>query len=138
MIKKSKSVLIVGAGIAGIQSALDLADLGVDVHLVEDTPSIGGRMPQLDKTFPTNDCSMCILSPKMSEVARHPGITLHINSSLDGISGDPGEFTCTVTRRSPGPFDVATPLLRTRKVVPEVVPGGILTVTLPSRVGTGI
>ncbi len=100
MSKKSKSVLVVGAGIAGIQAALDLAELGVDVHLIEDTPSIGGRMPQLDKTFPTNDCSMCILSPKMSEVVRHPRIILHINSSLDSISGDPGDFTCTITRRA--------------------------------------
>jgi heterodisulfide reductase subunit A len=100
MIKKSKSVLVVGAGIAGIQASLDLAELGVNVHLVEDTPSIGGRMPQLDKTFPTNDCSMCILAPKMSEVVRHPMITLHINSSLDSISGDPGDFTCTITRRA--------------------------------------
>lgn len=100
MIKKSKSVLVVGAGIAGIQASLDLAQLGVDVHLIEDTPSIGGRMPQLDKTFPTNDCSMCILSPKMSEVVRHPGITLHICSSLDEISGEPGDFHCTITRRA--------------------------------------
>lgn len=100
MIKKSKSVLVVGAGIAGIQAALDLAELGVDVHLIEDTPSIGGRMPQLDKTFPTNDCSMCILAPKMSEVVRHPGIILHISSSLDAISGEPGDFTCKITRRA--------------------------------------
>ena len=97
---KSKSVVVVGAGIAGIQASLDLAELGVKVHLVEDTPTIGGRMPQLDKTFPTNDCSMCILSPKMSECARHPGITIHINSSLDAVSGKPGDFTCTVTERA--------------------------------------
>jgi len=97
---KSKSVVVVGAGIAGIQASLDLAELGVEVHLVEDTPTIGGRMPQLDKTFPTNDCSMCILSPKMSECARHPRIKIHINSSLDSISGEPGDFKCVITERA--------------------------------------
>ncbi|NIP36544.1 MAG: FAD-dependent oxidoreductase, partial [Thermoplasmata archaeon] len=60
-----ESVLVIGGGIAGFQAALDLAAAGVQVHLVEKTPSIGGRMAQLDKTFPTNDCSMCILAPKM-------------------------------------------------------------------------
>jgi heterodisulfide reductase subunit A len=96
----SKSVVVVGAGIAGIQASLDLAEMGVEVHLVEDTPTIGGRMPQLDKTFPTNDCSMCILSPKMSECARHPGIRIHIKSSLDAISGAPGDFRCTITEKA--------------------------------------
>jgi len=87
---------VVGAGIAGIQAALDLAELGADVHLLEETPSIGGRMAQLDKTFPTNDCSICILSPKMSECARHPNITLHTHSSLVSVSGAPGNFQCTI------------------------------------------
>ena len=91
---------MVGAGIAGIQASLDLAEMGVKVHLIEDTPTIGGRMPQLDKTFPTNDCSMCILSPKMSECARHPGITIHIMSTLNKVSGSPGDFKCTVTERA--------------------------------------
>ncbi|MBN2185244.1 MAG: CoB--CoM heterodisulfide reductase iron-sulfur subunit A family protein [Candidatus Krumholzibacteriota bacterium] len=97
---KRNSVLIVGAGIAGIQAALDLAEMGVEVHLVEDTPTIGGRMPQLDKTFPTNDCSMCILSPKMSECARHPGIQIHILSNLKNVSGKPGRFKCTILERA--------------------------------------
>lgn len=92
----TKSVVVIGAGIAGIQASLDLAELGADVHLVEETPSIGGRMPQLDKTFPTNDCSICILAPKMSECARHPGITLHTYSSLLSISGEPGNFVCEI------------------------------------------
>jgi heterodisulfide reductase subunit A2 len=95
-----QSVLVLGAGIAGIQASLDLAQMGVRVHLVEGTPTIGGRMPQLDKTFPTNDCSMCILSPKMSECVRHPLITLHILSSLEGISGEPGDFRCHVIERA--------------------------------------
>ncbi|MFX0104481.1 MAG: FAD-dependent oxidoreductase, partial [Candidatus Hodarchaeota archaeon] len=75
--ENSKSVLIIGAGIAGIQAALDLGDMGIQVHLIEKQPCIGGRMAQLDKTFPTLDCSICILAPKLSECYRHPNITLH-------------------------------------------------------------
>lgn len=97
---KNKSVIVVGAGIAGIQAALDLAEMGADVHIVEKTPSIGGRMAQLDKTFPTNDCSLCILSPKMNECARHPGITLHMNSELERIDGKPGDFLCRIRERA--------------------------------------
>ncbi|MCL6558514.1 MAG: FAD-dependent oxidoreductase, partial [Firmicutes bacterium] len=65
------AVLVVGAGIAGIQASLDLAGAGYYVYLVEKAPAIGGTMPMLDKTFPTNDCSMCILSPKLVECGRH-------------------------------------------------------------------
>jgi len=79
---------------------LDLAELGADVHLLEETPSIGGRMAQLDKTFPTNDCSICILSPKMSECARHPNITLHTYSSLVSVTGTAGNFQCTIRERA--------------------------------------
>ncbi len=93
---KNKSVIVVGSGIAGIQASLDLAEMGADVHLVERSPSIGGRMAQLDKTFPTNDCSLCILSPKMNECARHPGIALHMNSSLLSIDGEPRDFSCKI------------------------------------------
>ncbi|HAV43601.1 TPA: heterodisulfide reductase, partial [bacterium] len=82
---ENKKVLVIGGGIAGIQASLDLAEMGAQVHLLEGTPSIGGRMPQLDKTFPTNDCSICILAPKMSECARHPNITLHTYSELLGV-----------------------------------------------------
>jgi len=92
MNKKSRSVMVVGAGIAGIQAALDLAELGLQVHLIEEAASIGGRMPQLDKTFPTNDCSMCILAPKMSECGRHPNIKIHIRSRLSKIDGEAGDF----------------------------------------------
>jgi heterodisulfide reductase subunit A len=100
MAKKSKSVLVVGAGIAGIQASLDLAEMGLDVHLVEGTPTIGGRMPQLDKTFPTNDCSMCILSPKMSECARHPGIMLYTKAEVLSVEGEPGHFSCKVLKQA--------------------------------------
>ncbi|HEY86764.1 MAG TPA: FAD-dependent oxidoreductase, partial [Dehalococcoidia bacterium] len=68
----NKSVLVIGGGIAGIQAAIDLGDMGFKAYLVEQSSAIGGRMAQLDKTFPTNDCSMCMLSPKLMEVARHP------------------------------------------------------------------
>ena len=70
------NVLVVGVGVCGIQAALDLADMGFRVYAVERKPSIGGHMAQLDKTFPTLDCSACILTPKMVDLARHPNITL--------------------------------------------------------------
>ena len=72
------SVLIIGGGIAGIQAALDLAEMGFSVDIVEKEPCIGGRMAQLDKTFPTNDCSICILSPKLSDCFRHESIKIHL------------------------------------------------------------
>ena len=71
-----KDVMVIGGGIAGMQASLDLADKGIKVHLVEKEPSIGGRMAQLDKTFPTNDCSICILAPKMADCYRHENINL--------------------------------------------------------------
>jgi len=95
---KIGAALVVGGGIAGIQAALDLADMGFCVHLVERTPSIGGRMAQLDKTFPTNDCSTCILSPKMNDCARHPNITLHTYAEVKGFSGTEGDFTVTLVQ----------------------------------------
>jgi heterodisulfide reductase subunit A len=92
--------MIIGAGIAGIQAALDLADLGIDVHLVEREPSIGGRMAQLDKTFPTNDCSICILAPKMAECFRHPNITLHTYTTVQQIEGNAGNFSITLQKHA--------------------------------------
>jgi len=91
-------VVVIGAGIAGIQAALDLANHGIVVHLIELEPSIGGHMAQLDKTFPTNDCSMCILSPKMVEVARHKNIRIHTCAEVDSIEGQVGNFTVTVKK----------------------------------------
>jgi len=93
------SVLVIGAGIAGIQTSLDLTELGFKVYLVERTPSIGGRMAQLDKTFPTNDCSLCILAPKMVEVFRNPNIELMTYHEVKKISGDIGNFTVTVLKK---------------------------------------
>ena len=90
------NVVVIGAGVAGIQAALDIAGHGIHVHLIEREPTIGGHMAQLDKTFPTNDCSMCILSPKMVDVSRHPGITLHTCASVEKIEGEIGNFRVTV------------------------------------------
>ncbi len=90
------TALVIGGGIAGIQAALDLADMGIHVHLVERLPSIGGRMAQLDKTFPTNDCSTCILAPKMNDCARHPNITLHTYAEVKAFDGAAGDFSATV------------------------------------------
>ena len=91
-------VMVVGAGIAGVQAALDLANAGFYVHLVEKKSAIGGVMAQLDKTFPTNDCSMCIISPKLVECGRHLNIDILPLSEVKGITGEPGNFTVTVAR----------------------------------------
>ncbi len=95
----SNSVLIVGGGIAGIQASLDLANRGTKVYLVEKTPSIGGRMAQLDKTFPTLDCSICILAPKMIECFRHPNINLLTYSEVGQVKGEAGDFTVKLLKK---------------------------------------
>ncbi|UCC92674.1 MAG: CoB--CoM heterodisulfide reductase iron-sulfur subunit A family protein [Thermoplasmata archaeon] len=92
-------VLVVGGGLAGVQAALDLAEAGVAVHLVEASPSLGGHMAQLDKTFPTNDCSMCILSPLLVEASRHPNITIHTRARLTDLEGKAGAFMAKVEVR---------------------------------------
>jgi heterodisulfide reductase subunit A2 len=97
---KVGAVLVIGAGIAGIQSSIDLADSGFKVHLLEKSPAIGGVMSQLDKTFPTNDCSMCILSPKLVECGRHLNIDTMTWSELESISGQAGDFKVKVRRKS--------------------------------------
>ncbi|WP_420376889.1 FAD-dependent oxidoreductase [Ramlibacter lithotrophicus] len=92
-------VMVVGGGISGIQAALDLATAGFKVYLVEKTPTIGGKMSQLDKTFPTNDCSMCIESPKFIECDRHPNIEIMTYTEVAGVEGTPGNFTVTLTKK---------------------------------------
>ena len=94
------AIMVVGGGVGGIQSALDLADAGFKVHLVEEATAIGGRMAQLDKTFPTNDCAMCTLAPRLVEVGRHPDIELHTGAELLEVSGDPGNLTARIRTRS--------------------------------------
>jgi heterodisulfide reductase subunit A len=92
-------VLVVGGGISGIQASLDLADAGFKVYLVEKSPTIGGKMAQLDKTFPTNDCSMCIESPKFIECDRHPNIEILTYTEVDSVEGKAGDFTVTLLRK---------------------------------------
>ncbi|MFC1485426.1 FAD-dependent oxidoreductase, partial [Candidatus Latescibacterota bacterium] len=94
-----KKVLVVGGGIAGIQASLDLADMGIEVFLVESGPSIGGRMAQLDKTFPTNDCAMCILSPKLVEAGAHPYINIITNADLLDLTGEAPDFQATILKK---------------------------------------
>ncbi len=96
---KVGAVMVVGAGVAGIQASLDLAELGYKVYLVEEKPSIGGAMAQLDKTFPTNDCAMCLLSPKLVDTARHPSIELITNAQVRNIAGEAGDFTVSIRKR---------------------------------------
>ena len=96
---KVGAVMVVGAGVAGIQASLDLADMGYKVYLVEDRPSIGGAMAQLDKTFPTNDCAMCLLSPKLVDTARHPNIEIITNAQLRNVDGKAGNFTVTIKKK---------------------------------------
>ena len=101
--KKEVSVtpraLVVGGGIAGIQAALEIAEKGFKVYLVERSPSIGGRMAQLDKTFPTLDCSACILTPKMVDVANHPNIELYTYSEIESVDGYIGNFKIKIRKK---------------------------------------
>ncbi len=99
-VEVTPAVLVVGGGIAGIQAALELADAGTKVYLLEREPSIGGHMAQFDKTFPTLDCSACILTPKMSDVAQHENITLLTYSELEEVSGSVGNFRVRIRRKA--------------------------------------
>jgi heterodisulfide reductase subunit A-like polyferredoxin len=103
-VKKMKktigAVLVIGGGVSGIQAALDLADSGFYVYLVEKTPAIGGAMGQLDKTFPTNDCSMCILSPYLVSTGRHPNIELITYAQVSSVSGAAGNFKVKVGKKA--------------------------------------
>lgn len=92
------AVLVVGGGVGGIQAALDLAECGIKVYLVEREPAIGGVMAQLDKTFPTNDCAMCTLAPRLVEAGRHKDVELLTLSEVVGLRGEPGDFTVTVLK----------------------------------------
>lgn len=99
-ISVNKRVMVIGGGVAGIQAALDCSDGGLDVVLVERKSSIGGKMAQLDKTFPTVDCSSCILGPKMVDVVQKDNITLHAASGVESISGYVGNFTVEVRKKA--------------------------------------
>ncbi len=102
---KSKSqpvgaALVVGGGIGGMQAALDLAGAGIKVYLVESKPAIGGVMAQLDKTFPTNDCAMCTMAPRLVEIGRHKDIQILTLSEVESVSGEAGNFTVTVNKHA--------------------------------------
>ncbi len=93
------AAMVVGGGIAGMQASLDLANQGFMVYLVESKSAIGGKMAQLDKTFPTNDCAMCTISPKLVETGRHPNIKILTNSEVAGLSGQAGDFTVRIRHK---------------------------------------
>ncbi|NLF68303.1 MAG: CoB--CoM heterodisulfide reductase iron-sulfur subunit A family protein [Candidatus Anammoximicrobium sp.] len=96
----NRATLVVGGGIAGLQATLELADAGYPVYLVERQPSIGGHMAQFDKTFPTLDCSACILTPKMSEAGQHENVTLLTYSELEEVTGSVGNFTVKIRKKA--------------------------------------
>jgi heterodisulfide reductase subunit A-like polyferredoxin len=104
--KKIGAALVVGGGIAGVQVALDLANSGIKVYLLERSPAIGGKMAQLDKTFPTNDCAMCIVSPKLVEAGRHLNIEIITNSELVSLEGEAGQFKVKI-RKDPRYVDMS-------------------------------
>ncbi len=98
--EKSGAVAVVGAGIAGIQAALDIANSGFKVYIIEEKPSVGGVMAQLDKTFPTNDCSSCMMGPKLVEMANHPNIEIFAYTDVMDIKGNPGKFELTIKKKA--------------------------------------
>jgi heterodisulfide reductase subunit A len=95
-----EEILIIGGGIAGINAALNIADYGCKVYLIDDTPSIGGMMARLDKTFPTNDCSICIESPLMYEVDNHPKIEILTNTEVRRVNKSNGTFTVRLLKKA--------------------------------------
>ncbi|MBW2248505.1 MAG: CoB--CoM heterodisulfide reductase iron-sulfur subunit A family protein [Deltaproteobacteria bacterium] len=97
---KIGAVMVVGAGIGGIQAALNLADSGFYVYLLEKSPAIGGKMSQLDKTYPTNDCSMCIMAPKLVECGRHLNIEIITYADIESVEGSAGNFKVKVKKRA--------------------------------------
>jgi len=113
-----RAAMVVGAGVGGMQAALDLASAGIKTYLIEATPTIGGRMSQLDKTFPTLDCSQCILTPKMVDVGRHPNIEMMTYTEVEKVEGYIGNFDITLRKKARG---VLTPDEATAK---GIVGGG--------------
>ena len=124
------AAMVIGGGVAGMQAALDLAESGIKVYLVESSPAIGGKMAQLDKTFPTNDCAMCTISPRLVECARHLNIHIMTNSEVRALEGQPGSFEATVEHK-PRYVDVSkcTGCGDCERVCP---------VTIPSRFDEGL
>ena len=152
-------VLIIGAGISGMQAALDVADKGYKVVIIDKTSTIGGAMVKLDKTFPTNDCSICTAAPKMVELSRHPNIELITYADVNSLKGKPGDFKVSIWRKSKYvdpdkctgcddcaevcPVDVVNPFdekLSTRKAIyiefPQAVPI-VYTIDYDTCIGCG-
>ena len=98
--KKVGAALVIGGGIGGMQAALDLAESGIKVYLVDNKPSIGGVMAQLDKTFPTNDCAMCTMAPRLVEIGRHDDIEIITMADIEKVSGEPGNFKIKLKKRA--------------------------------------
>lgn len=96
---KVGAALVVGSGIGGMQASLDLAESGIKVYLVDNKSSIGGKMSQLDKTFPTNDCAMCTMAPRLVEIGRHKDIEKLTLCEVDNIAGQPGNFSVTLKKK---------------------------------------
>lgn len=97
--KKVGAALVVGGGIAGMQASLDLAESGIKVYLVDTKPCIGGVMSQLDKTFPTNDCAMCTMAPRLVQIGRHKDVEIINLADVQNIEGEPGNYTVTLRKR---------------------------------------
>jgi len=97
---KIGAAMVIGGGIGGMEAALNLAESGVKVYLVDSKPSIGGVMSQLDKTFPTNDCAMCTMAPRLVAIGRHKDIEILSLSDVEKLEGKPGNFTVTLSKRS--------------------------------------
>ncbi len=97
--KKVGAALVIGGGIGGMQAALDLAACGIKVYLVDNKPAIGGVMSQLDKTFPTNDCAMCTMAPRLVEIGRNKDIEILSLSDIESVRGQPGNFNVTLKKR---------------------------------------
>ncbi|MDH4009089.1 MAG: CoB--CoM heterodisulfide reductase iron-sulfur subunit A family protein [Desulfobacterales bacterium] len=98
--EKTGAIAIVGSGIAGIQTALDIANSGFRVQLIEEKANVGGVMAQLDKTFPTNDCSSCMMGPKLAELANHPNIDIFAYTDVLNLEGEPGRFKLTLKKKA--------------------------------------
>jgi NADH-quinone oxidoreductase subunit E/NADP-reducing hydrogenase subunit HndA len=97
---KIGAAMVLGGGIGGMEAALSLAESGIKVYIVDGKPSIGGVMSQLDKTFPTNDCAMCTMAPRLVAIGRHKDIEILSMSEVETLEGGPGHFTATLTKRS--------------------------------------
>jgi len=97
---KIGAAMVIGGGIGGMQAALDLAESGIKVYLVDNKPAIGGVMAQLDKTFPTNDCAMCTMAPRLVEIGRHDDIEIITMADIESVSGEPGNFKIKLKKRA--------------------------------------